>query len=96
MYEIVTAKMPGVNTPCRKRQNSNEGSPQANAAARVEAARPKPAITMVFLRPMRSEILPAMGAVSAMPSVLAVTVRLARNAVIPSALLNTGRIGWVA
>ena len=93
---MVTAKMPGVNTPCRKRQNNREGNPPANAAPSVEAARANPAITMVFLRPMRSEILPAMGAVSAMPSVLAVTVRLARNAVIPSALLNTGRIGCVA
>ena len=88
--------MPGVNIPCKNRQNSSEGKSQADAAARVETARPKPAMTMVFLRPMRSEIRPAMGAVSAMPSVLAVTVRLARNAVIPSALLSTGRIGWVA
>ena len=96
MYAMVTTKIPGVKMPCRKRQNSNEGSPLANAAARVDIARLKPAITIVFLRPIRSEILPAIGAVSAMPSVLAVTVRLDRNAVIPRALVKTGRIGCVA
>ena len=39
---------------------------------------------------------PANGAVSAIPSVEAVTVRLAKNSEIPNTCRKTGRIGWVA
>ena len=31
---MVTAKMPGVNTPCRNRQKSSAGKPSAVAAAK--------------------------------------------------------------
>ena len=66
------------------------------AAPRVDTASANPAVTIVRFRPIRSEIRPANGAVSAIPSVEAVTVRLARNSVIPNTCRSTGRIGCVA
>jgi hypothetical protein len=51
---------------------------------------PKPRDDDGFLAPDPS------GAIVAIPSVLIVTLRLVRNAVISTAFLNTGRIGCVA
>ncbi len=76
MYAMITAKIPGVKTPCRKRQNSSCPKLVAVAARSVGTASRKAAGTITRLRPKRSATMPAKGAASATASVDAVTTRL--------------------
>jgi hypothetical protein len=70
---MVTAKMPGVKTPCQKRQKSNCPRLPDKPARMVGTARRNAAGTMTFRRPKRSAIMPVNGAVTATARVETVT-----------------------
>ena len=76
MYAMITAKIPGVNTPCRNRQKSSCPKLVAVAASSVGTASRNAAGTITRLRPKRSATTPAKGAAIATASVEAVTTRL--------------------
>ena len=73
---MITAKMPGVKTPCRNRQNRSCPKFTAVAASSVGTASRNAAGTITRLRPKRSATTPASGAAIATASVEAVTTRL--------------------
>ena len=73
---MITAKIPGVNTPCRNRQKSSCPKLVAVAASSVGAASRNAAGTITRLRPKRSATTPARGAAIATARVEAVTTRL--------------------
>ena len=77
---MVTAKIPGVNTPCQNLQKMSCPSPAEVAASKVGSASRKAAGTITCLRPRRSEIAPANGPARATARVDAVTTRLAAAA----------------
>ena len=73
---MVTAKIPGVNTPCQNRQKMSCPSLAEVAARKVGRASRKAAGTITRLRPRRSASTPAKGAARATAMVDAVTTRL--------------------
>src|SRR5215472_16464548 len=93
---MITAKMPGVNTPCRKRQKRSCPKLPAVAASRVGTASRNAAGTITRFRPKQSATKPAKGAVRATASVDAVTTRLIRAGETPNALASIGSIGCAA
>ena len=70
---MVTANMPGVKTPCQKRQKSNCPRLPDAPASSVGMASRNVAGTITFLRPKRSATLPASGAATATAMVVTVT-----------------------
>lgn len=75
IYAMVTAKMPGVSTPCRNRQNRSCGRFWAKAAISVGITSSRVAGTITCLRPWRSAMSPTNGAASATAMVAALTTR---------------------
>ncbi len=96
MYAIVTAKMAGMNRPCRKRQKISEYSPVAVAVRSVGTDSPSAAATMTRFRPTLSAIGPMNGDASATAVVVALTVRLTLAAEPPKTLVKSGSKGCVA
>ena len=90
------AKMPGVASPCMKRQPMNCVRLVDVAASAVATVKTKadPAITR--LRPTRSARRPTTGAASATATVDAVTVRLTAKCVVLKTRISSGSSGCVA
>ncbi len=78
---MVTAKMPGVKTPCENRQISIWVRLPDSAAPAVGTARRSADSMIVRLRPKRSATTPANGAAKATAVVEAVSSRLTAPAV---------------
>src|ERR1017187_1221155 len=90
---MVTAKMPGVKTPCQKRQTSIcDRLPEAAApAVGTESKRAESTITR--LRPRRSATTPAKGAARATAAVEAVSTRLTAPAETRNSRASMGSSG---
>ena len=85
MYAMATPKMPGITSPCRKRQKISIGSDVAVDARSVGIVSSSVAVTMTRFRPTRSAISPQNGADNATPIVAALTV-------IPTAAFDAAKI----
>jgi hypothetical protein len=90
---MVTAKIPGVNTPCQKRQKRSWRRLPASAASRIGAASRNADHTITRLRPNRSAAAPANGAATATARVDAVTIRLTAAAEEPNSRASIGNSG---
>src|ERR1039458_3621954 len=93
---MVTAKIPGVRTPCQKRQKRSWGRLVEAPARSVGTASRKAAVTITLLRPKRSAIAPVSGAVMATAMVDTVTTQPTAAAEAPKAFARSGRGGWRA
>src|ERR1019366_4997711 len=90
---MITAKIPGVNTPCRNRQKSSCPKLVDVAASSVGTASRNAAGTMTRLRPKRSATTPAKGAAIATASVEADTTRLIAAAETRNSRASMGNSG---
>lgn len=90
---MTTAKIPGVKTPCRKRQNSSCPKLVAVAVSSVGTARRNAAGTITRLRPKRSATEPANGAENATASVDIVTTKLIAAAETRNSFASIGSRG---
>src|ERR1035438_3065090 len=90
---MITAKIPGVNIPCRKRQNRSCPKLVAVAPSSVGTASRNAAGTITRLRPKRSATTPAKGAAKATASVEAVTTRLMAAAETRNSRASKGNSG---
>jgi hypothetical protein len=93
MYATVTAKMPGVTMPSRKRHMMSAPSEGAVAAPNVVRATRAADQTMTRFRPSRSATVPIRGAAIATPVVAAVTVRLTATFDAPKTDVSIGSSG---
>ncbi len=76
MYAMVIMKIPGVTTPCSKRQTARAGRPVAVAVSSVHTASATIEPTIVFLRSTLSANTASSAADNATPRVEALMVRL--------------------
>src|SRR5271157_374355 len=90
---MVTAKIPGVRTPCQKRQNRSWARLAEVPARSVGTASRKAAATITLLRPKRSAMAPVSGAEIATAMVDTVTTQPTVPAEAPKALASSGRSG---
>src|ERR1019366_2854024 len=90
---MVTAKIPGVRTPCQKRQKKSWGRLVGAPARSGGTASRKAAVTITLLRPKRSAIAPVSGAVMATAMVDTVTTQPTAEAEAPKAFASSGRSG---
>ena len=88
--------MPGVATPCTKRQKISWASVVDVAASAVATVSAMADVTIMRRRPKRSASRPITGAVSATATVGAVIVRLTASADAPNIRASIGSKGWVA
>src|ERR1019366_8267930 len=90
---MVTAKIPGVRTPCQKRQNRSWGKLVEAPARSVGTASRNAAATITLLRPKRSAMAPVSGAEMATAMVDTVITQPTAAAEAPKALASSGRSG---
>src|SRR5690242_14001975 len=90
---MITAKMPGVITPCINLHSRSCAKVTAVAASSVGTASRNAEGTMTRLRPKRSATKPAQGAESSTPNVDAETIQLTRAADTPNSCESMGSRG---